>query len=201
MAQGCCGRGDAVTQVVVRGMKVGLVGLEECLEQVRRLGPLAPDRLAAELLRCVESKNYVAAAAREDYAWALVEEFERRYGAPQRAPAGAGGPASGRPAAPGPAGPPGSSRGTPGAGAKEVKTMEIKVLGPGCARCHTLQQRTMDALAELDVAADVEMITDRQRFLDYGVLATPGLVVNGKLKMYGRVPTKEEIKGWIREEA
>ncbi len=78
--------------------------------------------------------------------------------------------------------------------------MEIKVLGTGCARCKALEQNVMNALAELGIAADVEKVTDINQITDYGVMMTPGLVVNGKLRAAGRLPDKEEIKKWIKEE-
>jgi len=78
--------------------------------------------------------------------------------------------------------------------------MEIKVLGPGCINCQTLEQRTIDALSELQVAANVEKITDINKFIDYNVFMTPALVINEKLKVSGRVPSKEEIKKWLQEE-
>lgn len=78
--------------------------------------------------------------------------------------------------------------------------MEIKVLGPGCARCKALESNVMNALAEMGVAADVEKVTDINKITDYGVMMTPGLVINGKVKVFGRVPDKEEIKKWINEE-
>lgn len=78
--------------------------------------------------------------------------------------------------------------------------MEIKVLGPGCINCQTLEQRTIDALSELQVTANVEKITDINKFVDYNVFMTPALVINEKLKVSGRVPGKEEIKKWIQEE-
>ncbi len=58
----------------------------------------------------------------------------------------------------------------------------------------------MDALSELRVAANVEKVMDVNRYVDYDVFLTPALVVDGKTKVQGRVPSKEEIKNWIREE-
>ena len=59
----------------------------------------------------------------------------------------------------------------------------VKVLGPGCANCVTLEKRTRQALADLGLDATVEKVTD------YGVLKTPGLVVDDHLVLQGRVPT------------
>ncbi|MBC7324757.1 MAG: TM0996/MTH895 family glutaredoxin-like protein [Moorella sp. (in: Bacteria)] len=78
--------------------------------------------------------------------------------------------------------------------------MEIKVLGTGCARCKTLEQNVINALAELGVAADVARVTSLAEIMDYGVVMTPGLVINGKVKVAGQVPDKEEIKQWIAAE-
>ncbi|MBN2199695.1 MAG: TM0996/MTH895 family glutaredoxin-like protein [Candidatus Aminicenantes bacterium] len=78
--------------------------------------------------------------------------------------------------------------------------MEIIILGKGCPRCHEVEKRTMNALAELCVAADVQKITDIKKISEYGIFSTPGLVVNGKVKASGRIPSLEEIKGWIHEE-
>ncbi len=79
--------------------------------------------------------------------------------------------------------------------------MEIKVLGPGCPKCGMVEKRVKDALADLNVAADVEKITDIKKMMSFGILATPGLVINGKVKSAGRIPRIEEIKAWIQEAA
>jgi len=79
--------------------------------------------------------------------------------------------------------------------------MEIKILGPGCPRCGEVEKRVKNAIAELKVAAGVEKVTDIKTMMSYGILATPGLVINGKVKCAGRIPSAEEIKAWIREAA
>jgi small redox-active disulfide protein 2 len=79
--------------------------------------------------------------------------------------------------------------------------MEIKVLGTGCPRCEELVRRTKDALAELAVEADLEKVTDIRKIMEYGILATPGLVINGKVKSSGRIPKPEEIKDWLLEKS
>lgn len=79
--------------------------------------------------------------------------------------------------------------------------MEIRILGPGCARCHELEKRVINVLAELGVAADVQKVTDIGKIMEFGILATPGLVLNGKVICSGRVPRVEEIKAWISGEA
>ncbi len=78
--------------------------------------------------------------------------------------------------------------------------MKVIVLGPGCRNCQKLEQEVVNALAELDVAADVEKIEDMNKIMEYDVMMTPGLVINDKVKVFGRVPKREEIKKWIQEE-
>jgi len=78
--------------------------------------------------------------------------------------------------------------------------MEIRILGPGCPRCGEVEKRTINVLAELNVGADVQKVTDIKKIAEYKVFATPGFVINGKVKSSGRIPSQEEIKRWIQEE-
>lgn len=78
--------------------------------------------------------------------------------------------------------------------------MEIRILGTGCPRCQELEKRTIDTLAELNIAADLQKVTDIKKIMEYKILGTPGLVINGKVKSAGRIPSKDEIKKWIEEE-
>jgi small redox-active disulfide protein 2 len=79
--------------------------------------------------------------------------------------------------------------------------MEIRILGPGCPRCSEVEKRTIDVLAELNIAADVQKVTDIKRIMEYKIFATPGLVINGKVKCSGKIPSRDEIKNWIEEES
>lgn len=72
--------------------------------------------------------------------------------------------------------------------------MEIKVLGTGCPNCKTLEKNTINALAELNISADVEKVEDIVKIMSYGILRTPGLVIDGKVVLSGRVPNVKEIK-------
>lgn len=76
--------------------------------------------------------------------------------------------------------------------------MKIRIFGPGCSRCQTLEQRTYNVLASLDIAADVEKISDLGKMAEMGVMATPALAINDKVKCVGRVPSEAEIADWIR---
>ncbi len=75
--------------------------------------------------------------------------------------------------------------------------MEIKVLGPGCAKCQKTEELVKAAVAESDVEANVEKVTDIMKIAGYGVMGTPAVVVDGEVKSVGKIPSKEDIKSWI----
>ncbi len=72
--------------------------------------------------------------------------------------------------------------------------MTIKVLGPGCMNCRTLEKRTLEALGDLKMEATVEDVTDYQKIASYGIMRTPGLVIDEKVVVAGSVPPVEKIK-------
>ncbi|UCG28512.1 MAG: TM0996/MTH895 family glutaredoxin-like protein [Bacteroidales bacterium] len=72
--------------------------------------------------------------------------------------------------------------------------MEIKVLGVGCPRCRALERAVFNCLAELNIAADVTKVEDINKIMEYGILRTPALVINGKVVLSGRVPSGKELK-------
>jgi small redox-active disulfide protein 2 len=71
--------------------------------------------------------------------------------------------------------------------------MNLKVLGPGCANCERLEARTREALDSLGLHATLDKVTDPVEIASYGVLRTPGLVMDEVLVVSGRVPTSQEI--------
>ncbi len=75
--------------------------------------------------------------------------------------------------------------------------MIIQVLGPGCSRCKTLYETVNKAVQETKVDALVEKVQDIQKIMSYDLLMTPGLVIDGYVKVAGRVPTLEEVKKLI----
>ena len=75
--------------------------------------------------------------------------------------------------------------------------MNIKVLGPGCAKCHTLDKLVREVVKELGIDATVDYIQDMRKILDYPILTTPALVINEEVRCSGRVPSKAEITQWI----
>jgi len=75
---------------------------------------------------------------------------------------------------------------------------KIEILGMGWAKCNQLAERAKDAVKELGVDAEVIKVQDIKTITNYGVLMTPALVVDGVVKIAGKVPKMEEIKGWIK---
>jgi small redox-active disulfide protein 2 len=75
--------------------------------------------------------------------------------------------------------------------------MKIVVYGPGCARCHETERVVRHVIEQLGVAADVEKVSDYQAMAAAGVLATPAVSIDGVMKITGRIPKAEEVKGWI----
>lgn len=75
--------------------------------------------------------------------------------------------------------------------------MELKILGTGCAKCKRLEEATKTAATELGVSFNIEKVTDLEKIMAYSIMSTPALVVNGVVKVTGRVPSVEEIKTMI----
>jgi small redox-active disulfide protein 2 len=75
--------------------------------------------------------------------------------------------------------------------------MDIKVLGPGCPKCKTLEKATLQAVSETGINATVTKVDDIVEIMNYGVMTTPALVIDGKVVVKGKVPTVEEIKNLI----
>jgi small redox-active disulfide protein 2 len=77
--------------------------------------------------------------------------------------------------------------------------MKIEVLGPGCRRCHDTFKRVREVLEELQLEAEFVKITDVFEIIDKGISVTPALIVDGKVKFQGKVPSIEEIRDLLLE--
>lgn len=79
--------------------------------------------------------------------------------------------------------------------------ISIKILGPGCNNCHLVEEHAKEAVAQLGLEATIEHVTDRAEYLKYGLLFTPGLVINEKLVAGGRIPSVADITTWLANTA
>ena len=75
--------------------------------------------------------------------------------------------------------------------------MQIKILGPGCARCDQLEKITEEVVKELGIDVSLEHVRDIKKIMEYPILHTPGLVLNEEVVCSGRVPTKAEVTTYI----
>ena len=76
--------------------------------------------------------------------------------------------------------------------------MLIKILGSGCAKCQRLEQLTREAAAELGIDAQFDHVRELDKIMAYPIMTTPALVIDEKVKVSGRMPSKDEIAGWLK---
>jgi small redox-active disulfide protein 2 len=159
---------DDIIQIKVDGNAVGIMGLQDVMEQMAEAFAEAPDNeVRVELLKRLSKKNYIPDRVKENYAKAFLREFKKFLGKPYDEEVSSG--------------------------------KEIKVLGPGCAQCDRLEEELMEVLAEIGLAAEIEHVTDIKEIGKYGVMGTPALLINGKVKCVGRVPPKNKLVEWLKE--
>lgn len=77
--------------------------------------------------------------------------------------------------------------------------MKIQILGTGCPKCKKTAENAETAVRELGIQADVEKVQEIAEIMKFGVMMTPGLAVDGEVKVTGRIPSVEDIKGFLQE--
>ena len=77
--------------------------------------------------------------------------------------------------------------------------MLIKILGSGCAKCNRLEQLTREAVAELGMEATFEHVKEMDKIMAYPIMTTPALVIDERVMVYGRIPSKDELLAWLKE--
>jgi len=75
--------------------------------------------------------------------------------------------------------------------------MEIKVLGPGCAKCQETERQVKEAVSEAGVDVTVEKVMNVMEIATYGVFVTPAVVIDGEIKSVGKVPKKQDVLSWL----
>ena len=82
---------------------------------------------------------------------------------------------------------------------EEFQGLEVKILGPGCPNCDKLEQMIFRVMADSNIAGDVEHVRDLAEIANYGLVPTPALVINGKIKSSGRLPQERQVLQWLKE--
>jgi small redox-active disulfide protein 2 len=77
--------------------------------------------------------------------------------------------------------------------------MTVKILGVGCPKCKTLEAMVKNVAVQHDIPCEIQKVTDLSQIMSYGVMMTPGLVINEQLKSTGAIPGDAQILQWLRE--
>jgi len=77
--------------------------------------------------------------------------------------------------------------------------VSVKVLGTGCKKCQTLEAKVRELISSNNIDAVVEKVTDLEEIVKSGIMMTPGLVINEKVKSFGIIPKDEQIINWLKE--
>ena len=77
--------------------------------------------------------------------------------------------------------------------------MKIKILGAGCKKCLTLESKVRELVQRNNIVAEVEKVTDLNTIMNYGIMMTPGLVINEQVKSFGIIPKDDQILSWLKE--
>mgnify|MGYP000307964917 CR=1 FL=1 len=80
----------------------------------------------------------------------------------------------------------------------QMKKVDITVLGPGCTNCIRLENICRETVEKEGIEASIQKVTDSDKFADYGIFLTPGLIINGKVVLSGKMPTQATLENWIR---
>jgi small redox-active disulfide protein 2 len=78
--------------------------------------------------------------------------------------------------------------------------MTVKILGTGCKKCQNLEAKVREVVQQNNINAEVEKVTDLSAIMSYGIMMTPGLVIDEKVKSYGTIPKDDQILSWLRGE-
>jgi small redox-active disulfide protein 2 len=82
---------------------------------------------------------------------------------------------------------------------EEPQGLEVKILGPGCPNCEKLEQMVYKVMADSNIAGEVEHVRDLAEIANYGIVPTPALVINGEIKVSGRLPRESQLRKWLKQ--
>jgi small redox-active disulfide protein 2 len=77
--------------------------------------------------------------------------------------------------------------------------VSVKILGTGCKKCLTLEAKVRELITNNNIDAAIEKVTDIQEMMNYGIMMTPGLVINEQVKCFGIIPKDDQILNWLKE--
>ncbi|MEW5910468.1 MAG: thioredoxin family protein [Thermodesulfobacteriota bacterium] len=155
---------QSVTQIFIRGQKVGIIALDESLKSVAEEFHGKPDvEIENALLSKLSNSNYIPESVKDFYRIAFFREYKKFMGEPV-----------------------GETDADEG--------LEIKILGPGCPNCEGLERLVMAVVAELQIPADIEHVRNPLVISEYKVMGTPALIVNKKVVSVGKIPSRSELK-------
>jgi small redox-active disulfide protein 2 len=160
---------EKITQVNVGGQRVGIIGLSEAIEETKSLHQPNDIEIKEFLLDKIKTQNYVPDARTDDYAQALLKEYKKSTGL------------------------------AIDENEEKYTGLSIKILGPGCYACEQLEKDIKAILAEMNIAADVEHVREINQIADYGMVRTPGLVINGEVILSGRSLPRSQLKKLIQD--
>ncbi len=75
----------------------------------------------------------------------------------------------------------------------------VKILGTGCKKCQNLENKVREMVASNKIDADIEKVTDINEMMKYGIMMTPGLVINEQVKSFGTIPKDDQLLNWLKE--
>ena len=148
---------------------MGIVGLQEAVEEAGQKKFSSDEEIGDHLLQALKKKNYVPPKLEADHARAFLREYKKFKGEPFEM--------------------------------EKPQGLEVKILGPGCPNCEKLEQMIFKVMADSNIAGDVEHVRDLAEIANYGLVPTPALVINGKIKSSGRLPQERQVFQWLREAA
>ena len=162
-------RETEVAKIKVSNFTVGIVGLNQAVDETAQKELASDEEIADHLLQVLKEKNYIPQKSEGDYARAFLREYKKFKGEAFEL--------------------------------EKPHGLEVKILGPGCPNCDKLEQMIFKVMAESNITGEVEHVRDLAEIANYGLVPTPALVINGKIKSSGRLPEERQVLQWLREAA